>query len=581
MFKRQIAFPFLLLSLLLSLLSLSYPQTVKVYVSQKEQKIQELGDDYVIYQTKYIFQNSSSEPFSLIERNFEFLIPSGKVIDKGDEPINTEGTIPPKGEFEWTDYPYIAKRWADEALKKGSDRLILRQYFRIKGEGKISEIYCDTTYLLDPSQISNLSLPKQIKLVRGTKKPLPLDGRAENGMPVLPWVKLNCSIENPQIARIDGNSLIGEKIGKTTLHIGSSKIKVSTEVEVIPALGDEKIIPPLLRLLPGEKRFIYLDNIPPDEITGFAIDDKNIASRGEPSPPQTQQWTPQKAMEIDIGDAEEIIQGKNPGRTRIIVRGLKQGTRREGEIEVVEMKKEPVNHWRLAMFIFPQIDVELNSVREKLSYKPEEIEGIKEAGRRLSEVVKYFTAGALSMDIYVGLVEKEKITKELIEDTKVYGYRLNLYKAEQLLRKVSFELWGRPLSFFDDIVVCSPMPKAGAAWGGWEFNIDGIIVRGLYIPNYWKEGTPIWGDMVEVLLHEWIHCLEGHIVRNGLKPIPSADGGAEEGEILTSIKDPTFRRPRKVKTWMPYYLHILRDFLSPDDWGKLQTSYKREGKQRR
>jgi len=490
--------------------------------------------------------------------------------------MKTEGTVPPNGELEWLDYPYIAKRLADEAIKKNSDRLILRQSFRLKNGEEILEIYCDTTYLLDPSKIANISLPPKISLVRATRKPIPLDAKDEKGRPVLPWVeKEGFSLDNPQIAKVEGGALIGLQVGTTFLHFDNGRIKGSTTVEVTPAIGDEKVLPPFLRLLSGEKRFIFLDNLPPEEITGFVIRDKSVASRGEIDVIPKDEWNPGSAFEEDIKDVKELIEGKNSGRTKLIVRGLKSGAIREGEIEVVNMSELPMNRWRLAMFIFPNTEVEVEGKKEVLSYKPEEIEGIKEAARRLPEIVRYFTGGNLAMDVSLAVAEKERITNDLIEDTKVYGYRVNMNKAEPLLERLSEELFAKPLSYFDDVVVCSPMPQAGAAWGGWEFNIEGAIVRGLYIPNYWREGTPIWGDMVEVLLHEWIHCLEGHIVRSGLKPIPSADAGAAEGEVLSNVKDPTFRRPKEAKTWMPYYLHLLRDFLTPDDWARLQTRYKK------
>ncbi len=489
--------------------------------------------------------------------------------------MKTEGTVPPKGELEWVDYPYIAKRWADEALKKNSDRLILRQFFRLKKGEEIFEISCDTFYFLDSSKIAKVSLPPKIVLMRAFKKPIPVDARDREGIPVLPWVAKELLLDNPQLARLEEHCLIGLQPGTTFLRFDAEGVKASTAVEVIPNIGDEKILPPRLRLLPGEKRFIYVDNLPPDEITGFVIEDKKVASRGEIEVIPHSEWNPKDALQEDIKEVGEFIEGKVLGRTKIIVRGLKSGVRREGEIEVVSMREEPMNRWRVAMFIFKDVEVEVEGRVEKLSYKSEEIEGIKEAGRRFSEVIKYFTAGNLSMDIWVAVVEKPKITTELVEDTKVYGYRLNMYKADSLLRKLSEEIFQKPLSYFDDIIVCSPMPKAGAAWGGWEYHIDGAVVRGLYIPNYWREGTPLWGDMVEVMLHEWIHCLEGHVVRSGLEPIPSADGGAVEGEVLSAVKDPTFRRPQKVKTWMPFYLHILRDFLSSEDWAKLQTRYKK------
>lgn len=572
---RQASFLcFLFLSLILA-----HPQSFKVITDQRFQKLWEMGEDFLIYETKYIFLNFSPEPAYLIDRNFAFITPFGEIIEKGTEAIKTEGAVPPRGKFEWVDYPYIAKRWADEALKKNSDQLILRQFFRLNTREGIVEIHCDTVYLLAPSQIAKMSLPPKISLIRATKKPIPLDARDERGRPILPWVVKGFLLDNPQIAKVEEYFLVGLKAGITLLRFDNEKVKISTSVEVTPNIGDEKVLPPLLRLLPGEKRFVIIDNLPPEEITGFVIRDKDIANRGEISAPinASREWRPQFALEEDTKDVGEFIEGKNPGITKLILRGLKSKLNREGEIEVVSMRNKPINRLRLAMFIFRDTEVEIGNKRENLSYKPEEIEGIKEAVRRFSEVIRYFTAGNLSVDVTDVVVENLKITNELIEDTKVYGYRLNMYKAEELLKGLCEEHFAKPLSSFDDVVVCSPMPKAGAAWGGWEFNINGAIVRGLYIPNYWKEGTPLWGDMVEVLVHEWIHCLEGHIVRSGLKPIPSADGGAMEGEILSNIKAPTFRRPKSTKTWMPYYLHILRDFLTPDDWAKLQTAYKREG----
>lgn len=571
---------FLFLLLLFSL-SLAHTRSLTVSVEQRFQRPTEMGEDFIIYETKYTFSNPFPEPFSLVDRNFAFLTSSGEIIDESTEWMKTEGILPPKGKLEWIDYPYIAKRWADEALKKNSRELILRQYFRLKKKEEIVTIHCDTLYILDPSQISNVFLPPKIVLERSTKKPIPLDARNEKGIPILPWVIKGYTLDNPELAKIDEHFLVGLQIGTTTIRLKSSKVKVSAMVEITPNMGDTKVLPPLLRLLPGEKRFVVIDNFPPGEITGFVIKNKEIATRGEILSPvkAKENWDVKSALEEDIKAVEELVEGKNYGTTRLIVRGLKSKMSREGEVEVVQMKDKPMNYCRIAIFIFRDTEVEVDSKKESLSYKPEEIEGIKEAIKRFSDVIRYFTAGNFAVDTFVTVVDNQKILNELIEDTKVYGYRFNMYKAQELLKRLSEEHFHKPLSYFDDVVVCSPMPKAGAAWGGWEFNVDGGVVRGLYIPNYWRENTPLWGDMVEVLVHEWIHCLEGHIVHSGLEPIPSADGGAVEGEILSHIKAPTFRRPKDTKTWMPYYLHILRDFLTSEDWAKLQTSYNREIKE--
>ena len=555
---------------------LSASQPVSVETKQSLQKLHEVGEDFLVYETKYIFKNLSSYPISLVDRNFSFLIPSGEMIIKGEEPMETKGAVPAKGQLEWTDYPYISKRWAERALELKSDRLILRQSFRLKDEEKIYEVYCDTVYLLDPSKIARVSLPAQVKIKRGRREPLFIDTRDEAGRPILPWVNLGLKIENPNIAKVEGNLVLGLQVGNTVLRFDDGRIKRGAILEVMPSLEDEKVLPPFIRLLVGEKRYLLCENLPPKETVGFVISDKNVASRGEIATSQGEKWDVRSALEADIKEVEDIVEGRKAGRTQIIVRGLRSGIRREGKIEVVNMRDEPLNRWRLAFFIFKEAVIEVDGKRENLSYKQEEIEGIKEAGRRLSEIVHYFTAGNLAMDVSFVVVEREKITQEIIEDSKSYGYRVDMYKALPLLRKLSEEHLGRPLSYFDDVVVCSPLPKAGAAWGGWEFQEDGAVVRGLYIPNYWRDGTKIWGDMVEVLLHEWIHCLEGHIIKSRLPPIPSADGGAMEGEILSKIKDETFRRLKEVRTWMPYYLHILRDFLSSDDWAKVKTSYLRE-----
>ena len=564
----------LLIHLISCILLASYP--VSVETRQNLQKLHELGEDFIVYETKYIFKNSSPNPLSLIDRNFSFLIPSGEVITKGDEPMEMKGIVPAKGEWEWTDYPYISKRWAEKASELKSDRLILRQSFRLKDGEKVYEVYCDTVYLLDTSKIARVSLPSQVKIKRGRREPIFVDARDEEGRPILPWVNLGLGIENPDVAKVEGNILLGLRIGTTVLKFENGRVRREAILEVTPSLEDEKILPPFIRLLVGEKRYLLCENLPPNETTGFVISDKEVACRGEIANSRGEKWNVRSAFEEDIKEVKDIVEGRKVGRTEIIVRGLRSGLKREGKIEVVDMRDEPVNRWRLAFFIFKEAEMEVDGKRENLSYKQEEIEGIKEAGRRLSEIIHYFTAGNLAMDVSLAVVEKEKITQDIIEDSKSYGYRVNMYKALPLLHKLSEEHFGRPLSYFDDVVVCSPLAKAGAAWGGWEFQEDGAIVRGLYIPNYWKDGTKIWGDMVEVLLHEWIHCLEGHIIRSGLPPIPSADGGAMEGEILSKIKDETFRRPKEVKTWMPYYLHILRDFLSSDDWTKVKTSYKRE-----
>ena len=556
--------------------SLSLPQPVSVETRQILQKLHEVGEDFLVYETKYIFKNFSKYPLSLIDRNFSFLSSSGEIIIKGEEPMETKGIVPPRDKLEWTDYPYISKSWAEKALELKSDRLILHQSFRLKDGEKIYEVYCDTIYLLDPSKIHTISLPAQIKITRGMKAPIPIDARDEEGRPILPWVDMGLKIENPQIGKVDGNIVYGLQVGKTILKFDDGRIKREAILEVTPSLEDEKVLPPFVRLLVGEKRFLFCENLPPNETVGFVISDRDVASRSDITTSQGEKWDVRSALEADIKEVEDVIEGRKTGKTRIIVRGLRSGIRREGEIEVVNMRDEPLNRWRLAFFVFKEAEAEVEGKRVNLSYKQEEIEGIKEAGRRLSEIVRYFTGGNLAIDTSFLVVEREKITREIIEDSKSYGYRVNMYKALPLLRKLSEEHLGRPLSYFDDVVVCSPLPKAGAAWGGWEFHEDGAVVRGLYIPNYWRDGTKIWGDMVEVLLHEWIHCLEGHILRSGLPPIPSADGGAMEGEILSKIKDATFRRPKKVKTWMPYYLHILRDFLTSEDWAKVKTSYRRE-----
>ncbi|MBC7330486.1 hypothetical protein H5T88_09035 [bacterium] len=563
-----------LFHLISCILFASHP--ISVETKQSLQKLHELGEDFLVYETKYVFKNFSSNPISLVQRNFSFLIPSGEVITKGEEPMEMKGIIPAKGQLEWTDFPYISKRWAERALELKSDRLILRQSFRLKDREQTYEIYCDTVYLLDPSKIAMVSLSSQVKIKRGRREPLFIDLRDEVGRPVLPWANLGLKIENPDIAKVEGNLLIGLQIGTTVLKFDNGRIKREAILEVVPSLEDEKTLPPFIRLLVGEKRFLLCENLPPNETLGFVILNKQVAGRGEIATSQGDKWDVRCALEADIKEAEDILEGRKTGKTDIIVRGLRSGLKREGKIEVVDMRDEPVNRWRLAFFVFKEAEMEVGGKRENLSYKQEEIEGIQEAGRRLSEIVRYFTAGNLAMDVSFALVEKEKITQDIIEDSKSYGYRVNMYKALPLLRKLSEEHFGRPLSYFDDVVVCSPLAKAGAAWGGWEFQEDGTIVRGLYIPNYWKDATKIWGAMVEVLLHEWIHCLEGHIIKSGLPPIPSADGGAMEGEILSKIKDETFRRPKRVKTWMPYYLHILRDFLSSDDWAKVKTSYMRE-----
>lgn len=554
---------------------IAFPQEVKVFTQQSQQKLHSVENDGVTYETKYEFVNSSSRPFTLLDRTFAVLLPTGEVIEEGKDPMKTEGVVPGNGRYEWTDFPYIAKRWADEGKRKNSDRIILRQFFRLRGRGKTINIHCDTVYLISPDKIAKVSLPPKISITRGTKQPLRVDARDEEGKPILPWAGLPISTEDASIAKVEGNDLVGLRVGWTVLSFAKDKFKAETKVEVLPALGDEKMLPPLLRLLPGEKRFLWVDNLPQDEVVGFVIRDKGIAERGE-IVSSTQEWDPRSAYERDIKEVGEFIEGKKPGRTNIIVRGLKTGTKREGEIEVVEMREEPANHWRTALFIFKNTEVTVEGKEHKLSYKPEEIEGIKEASRRFREVVKYFTAGNLEMDVSLAVLENEKITNDIIEDTHVYGYRINMYKAQPLLERLSKELLGKPITYFDDIIVCSPLPKAGAAWGGWEFRINDAVIRALYIPNFWRDGTKIWGDMVEVMVHEWIHCLEGHVTRSGLKPIPSADGGAMEGEILSSWKDPTFRRPKGCKTWMPYYMHILRDFLSTEDWQRLQTSFKRE-----
>jgi len=228
--------------------------------------------------------------------------------------------------------------------------------------------------------------------------------------------------------------------------------------------------------------------------------------------------------------------------------------------------------------IFKSSRVQLDDTLWQQEYTREQIDQIIEAARRFAAFASYLSAGALMIENVPLIITDYVITEANLQSAGKYGLALNPSTVhdvwvEHFKREIS-----EPLTSFDGVMIMANVPRAGAAFGGYEWHIDSIDFVGLYIPNFWaykphgfSERT--FGPNTEVMLHEWIHDLEIVARRSGV-PISSADGGLMEFEHIHPPKDPTYRRPRDEPTWMGYYMHVLRDQLTIDKWEQLQTRTK-------
>ena len=566
------------------LLLLCVLTTINVVPDFGSQRLDDIGEDVFIYRITFHFQNVTAESVEVLERWAKVITPEDSIIEKSIGPYDTPGEIPPHGEYEWTDTPWIFYRWRDKAMEMGADRLILRMAFSFRGK-QTGHLYVDSVdlpYIIDTSLAYGFGFYDTIvQVMHWEEKPLLFKLVDIHGLPVFNFMG-ELRVADPGVAKPLGFKILGVRPGTTIAMWDVNDTTYEIKIEVSPAVEDTAILPPVIYLVVGETREFFVRLT--DSFMIY-IEDTNIASLTDsvttpelPYPIDVNGWSPVEAWKRCIEAVRFKLTGKRLGTTYLHFCDFTSGVDKKARIEVIPYADKPVARWRNVLVIFKSSRVRLDDTIWEQEYSQKQIDQIIEAAHRFAAFASYLSAGALVIENVPLIITDYVITEKNLQSAGKYGLALNPSTVHEVWMEHFKHEIGEPLSSFDGVMIMANVPRAGAAFGGYEWHIDSIDLVGLYIPNFWayrpfgfSERT--FGPNTEVMLHEWIHDLEIIARRSGV-PISSADGALMEFEHIRPPKDPTYRRPRDEPTWMGYYMHVLRDQLTIDKWRRLQTRTK-------
>jgi hypothetical protein len=228
---------------------------------------------------------------------------------------------------------------------------------------------------------------------------------------------------------------------------------------------------------------------------------------------------------------------------------------------------ELANPYYAIVYIFKSVNVQLSDGRgAAYSLTDQEIQNIKNQFETVSNKIFEMTRGEIVMEFTFRIVDTPL--------TKV---------TEEGSNRVNWPMWDDPAvmwmlndfqnseaKYFNHFMVWNPRsPLVPAIAGGAGENHVGVA----YYPSGWTDEF-----FVEVVVHEWLHCVDCMMVRIGYPDylVPNPDGGRDQGyHGSDSQVDPDYRRPAGETTWYGYYRHIMQEHITPRMWRRLATEYVR------
>jgi len=235
------------------------------------------------------------------------------------------------------------------------------------------------------------------------------------------------------------------------------------------------------------------------------------------------------------------------------------------------LNPELANTYYAIVYIFKHINVKLSDGRTvAYNLTDQEIQDIRKQFDIVSDKVFNLTRGAILMKFDFRLIEipltrvteegPDKVNWPKGDDPGVI-WMFNDFRTSDPRYFNHFMVWeARP-------------PLRPAIPGGASENHVGVV----YYP---KDPAGWWTRefFVEVIIHEWLHCVDCMMVRIGYPDelVPNPDGGRDEGYTGNEpFVDPDYRRPIGETTWYGYYRHIMQEHITPRMWRRLVTEYAR------
>jgi hypothetical protein len=231
---------------------------------------------------------------------------------------------------------------------------------------------------------------------------------------------------------------------------------------------------------------------------------------------------------------------------------------------------ELANTYHAIIYIFKFVNVSLSDGRQVVyTLDEEEIEKIVSLFDVASRKIFELTRGEINMKFSIRNVP---VPLKMVTEEGKDRVNWPIWWVDPAGQWMINDFSSSEKKYFNYFMVWEPKaPLVPAIPGGASENHVGVA----YWPTGWWPGDAYF---VEVIVHEWLHCIDCMMVRIGYPDelVPNPDGGRSIDYVGNEpFVDPDYRRPLGETTWYGYYSHIMQEHITPRMWRRLVAEYVR------